>query len=323
MLLARRDFLKVATAGALGASVTGNASADDLKVVRAITVPSDAAKQILYPQRANLFRRHGVQVELSAMVSGAAIFAAIVGGSAEVGTGSLFPVFTAYGHGIPLRIIAPSGVYSTDRCDTWLLVRKDSTIRTPRDLNGKIMGAPGPDDIFVHATRVWLDEHGGEGKSLHPIELTSSEQLAALNAGRVDVVVLRPPYLTVAMQSGNVRVLGKPLDVIAPRFLVSVWVATADYIAANTKTVNAFVAELAEGSRYTNTHPAESAEMVAQFSGQDASLLEHGVRSVTGESITLSDVQKPLDFAYKHGVIDQQFDARAVISSSALLSRDR
>jgi NitT/TauT family transport system substrate-binding protein len=323
MPLSRRNFLKIGGVGSLGASTIGRASADDLKVVRAITVPSDAAKQILYPQRANLFRRQGIQVELSSMASGAAIFAAIVGGSADVGTGSLFPVFTAYGHGIPLRIIAPSGVYSTDKCDTWLLVRKDSLIHTPRDLNGKIMGAPGPDDIFVHATRVWLDEHGGDGKSLRPIELTSSEQLAALTAGRVDAVVLRPPYLTVAMQSGNVRVLGKPLDVIAPHFLVSVWVATADYIAANANTVKAFVAGLAEGARYTNAHPNEAAQMVAQFSGQDASLLEHGVRSVTGESITLSDVQKPLDFAYKHGVIDQHFDAQSVVSSSALLPRDR
>src|ERR1019366_7054297 len=135
---------------------------------------------------------------------------------------------------------------------------------------------------------------------------------------RIDFVVLKPPYLTVAMQSGNVRVLGKPLDVIAPRFLVSAWVATVDYIAKYPDNINAFVAGLAEASRYTNAHQAETTEMVAQFSGQDPAILSHGVRTATGESITVPEVQKPLAFAYKHGVIDQHFDARLVLAPNVL-----
>jgi sulfonate transport system substrate-binding protein len=318
MPLHRRDFIQLAAAGSLSIAGGGTAAAQDLRVMRAISVPADAAKQILYAQRANLFRKRGLQVDLSAMGSGAAIFAAVVGGSAEVGSGSLFPVFAAYGHGIPLRIIAPIGIYSTDLCDTWLLVRKDSALHGPRDLNGKIMGADAPNDIYVTATRVWLDQHGGDGKSIRPVELKATEQLAALNAGRIDFVVLKPPYLTVALQSGNVRVLGKPLDVIAPRFLVSAWVATVDYIAKNPDNINAFVAALAESSRFTNAHQAETTDMVAQFSGQDPAILARGVRTVTGESITLPEVQTPLDFAYKYGVIDQHFDARLVMAPNAL-----
>jgi len=113
-------------------------------------------------------------------------------------------------------------------------------------------------------------------------------------------------------------VLGKPLDVIAPQFLVSAWVATVDYIARNPENINAFVAALAESSRYTNAHQAETTDMVAQFSGQDPAILSHGVRTVTGESIALPEVQKPLDFAYKYGVIDQHFDARLVMAPNAL-----
>jgi len=325
MPLQRSDFIKLAACASLGefVSTAGPAAGDDLKTVRVISIPTDAAKQLLYAQKANLFRKRGIQVEISAMGSGAAIFAAVVGGSADFGSGSLFPVFTAYGHGIPLRIVAPIGLYDTDHCDTWLLVAKDSALHEPRDLNGKIMGADAPTDIYVSATRVWMDKHGGDGKSLRPIELKATEQLAALDAGRIDVVVLKPPYLTVAMQSGKVRVLGKPLDMIAPRFLISCWVATADYIARNPDTVNAFVAALGESTRWTNAHQPETIDMVAAFSGQDPALLSRGVRSITADSVSLDNVQKPLDFAYKYGVIDQPYDARAILAASVPMTRNK
>ena len=54
-------------------------------------------------------------------------------------------------HGVPLRIIAPASIYSSDHSDTLLLVGKDSPIKSPRDLNGKMMGADAPNDIYSTA----------------------------------------------------------------------------------------------------------------------------------------------------------------------------
>ncbi len=318
MTLQRSDFLKVTAGATLAEAVSagGTVLAQDLKTVRVISIPTDAAKQVLYARSAGLFRKHGIQIDLSPMGTGAAIFAAVVGGSAEFGSGSLFPVFSAYGRGIPLRIVAPISIYDTDHCDTWLLVAKDSPYHTPRDLNGKVMGADAPTDIYVSSVRVWLDNHGADGKSIKAVELKATEQLAALEAGRIDLVVLKPPYLTVAMQTGKVRVLGKPLDVIAPKFLLSCWVATVDYIAKNTATVNGFVAALSEAAQYANAHQSETIDLVAQFSGQDPALLGKGVRSVLAGNISIAEVQRPLDFAFKNGVIDQRYDAKSVLAST-------
>jgi NitT/TauT family transport system substrate-binding protein len=316
MTLQRGNFIKLAAGASLGgfAASTGAAAAQNLQTLRALSFPSDAAKQFLYPMKAGIFRKNGVQIDVSAMGSGAAIIAAVVGGSAEFGAGSLFPVFSAYGHGIPIRMVAPISIYDTDHCDTWLLVRKDSTIHAAQDLNGKVLGADGPNDIYVVSTRAWIDQHGGDGKSIRPLALNASEQLIALDQGRIDMVVLKPPFLTLAMRSGRVRVLGKPLDVIAPRFLLSCWVATTDYIAKSPDSVKAFVGGLMDGARYTNRHQAETIEMVAQFSKQDPTQIKEGVRTILAESVSLSDIQKPLDFAFKNGVIDKQYDAKALLS---------
>ena len=194
------------------------------------------------------------------------------------------------------------------------MVRADSGIDQARDLNGKVMGGDAPTEISVVATRIWMDRHDGDSKSLRVLALNGSEILNALLAGRIDAAVLRPPFLTVAMQSGRVRVIGKPLDVIAPRFLLSAWVATAGYIDQNPAAVKAWNAGLAAGARFADRHQDETVDMVAQFTKQDPAQIRAGVRTVIAESITLADVQAPLDFAYKYGVIDKQYDARSMLS---------
>src|SRR5258708_5771315 len=79
----------------------------------------------------------GLQVDVGAMTSGAVIYAAILGGAAQFGSGNLFSVFSAYARGVPLRIVAPITIYTTDNADTFLIVRKDDPIHSARDFNGK------------------------------------------------------------------------------------------------------------------------------------------------------------------------------------------
>lgn len=316
MPLPRRDFITLASLAALGgaAGPPRMAAAQDLHAIQVLAVPTDGVKSLLWAQKMNLFRKHGVQVNVVPMNSGAAIFAALVGGSADIGSGSLFPVFAAYSRGVPLRIVAPGSLYLSSHPDTLLLVQKDGPIHAARDLNGKTMAVDSLQDAFATASRVWIDQHGGDGKSLKMIELKSSEQLDSVETGRVDAVVLKPPFLTTALDDGKVRVLGKPLDAIGPRFLLSGWVASVDFISKNPAAVSGFAAAMAEASRYTNAHQAATTDIVAAFTGQDASLIGRGVRSTAAETLNLSDIQVPLDFAYKYGVLSQHFDASALLA---------
>jgi NitT/TauT family transport system substrate-binding protein len=319
----RGDFIRFAAGAPLAAlALSAPARAQTLQTLRVLSYPSDAIKQVLYPIQAGIFRNLGVQVELQPMGSGASIFAALVGGAGDFGSGSLFPVFLARGHGIPLRIVAPIAFYDTDHCDAWLVVRADADIHQARDLNGKVMSGDTPSDIMIYATRVWMDHSGADGKSLRAIALTASETLAALIQGRIDTAVLRPPFLTVAMQSGRVRVIAKPLDVIAPRFLLSCWVSSDDYIAKNPALVKAFVTGLTAGARYVDSHQDETVDMVAQFTKQDPAQVRAGVRTIIAEDITIADVQKPLDFAYKFGLIDKPYDARPMLSQYVPMSKE-
>lgn len=316
--LQRNDFIRLASSAALGASLAGPgiAAAQDLHKINILAVPTDGVKSTLYAQKAGLFRKHGIQADIVAMGSGAAIFAAVLGGAADIGSGSLFPVFAAHGRGVPLRIVAPASLYTSDRADALLVVQKDSPIKTGRDLNGKTIGTDAIKDVYSTATRAWIDVSGGDGSSLKAIELKPTEQVAALDAGRIDVAVLKSPYLQAALATNKFRVLGKPLDAIGSRFLLSCWVAGDDFIAKNPDVVSGYQAALNEAARYTNANQSATTDLVAAFTGQDAAVLAKGIRSVTAETLTIADVQKPLDFAVKYGIIDKGFDVNSILASS-------
>jgi NitT/TauT family transport system substrate-binding protein len=309
----------VAGAAALAFAPKGAAAAD-MPTVKALSVPNDATKGVLYARKANLFEKHGLHIELTPMTSGAAVFAALVGGAAQFGSGSLFPVFAAFARGVPLRIVAPIQIYTSDNADTWLIVRKDGGLHNPRDLNGKLLGVTSVSDTDDFSTRGWVTMNGGDGKSLRAVELPAAQMAAALDAGRIDAAVFRPPFLTVAEASGKYRVVGKPYDAIAPRFLQACWVSTADFIGNNPGLVRDFVAAIGESARYVNAHQAETIPLVAEFSGQDPVMVGRSVRARLADAIALSDVQKPLDFAYANGLIKTKLNARELLAASMPLT---
>ncbi|MGA2396064.1 MAG: hypothetical protein ABSH03_22235, partial [Candidatus Lustribacter sp.] len=86
----RGDFLKLAASATVTAAAGAPlaAAADDLKQMHVLGVPTDGVKAILYAEKAGLFRKHGIDVDIVSTGSGAAIFAAVVGGAADARSGS-------------------------------------------------------------------------------------------------------------------------------------------------------------------------------------------------------------------------------------------
>jgi ABC-type nitrate/sulfonate/bicarbonate transport system substrate-binding protein len=75
--------------------------------------------------------------------------------------------------------------------------------------------------------------------------------------------------------------LGKPLDAVAPRFLISAWIASDDFIAKNPHAVKAYQTVMAQAGRYTNAHQDATVDLVAKFTGQEASQVRSSVRATS------------------------------------------
>lgn len=272
----------------------------------------------LYAANAGLFAKYGLNVKLEPLVNGAAISAAVVGGSLQIGISSLQGLIEGYVRGVPFRLIAPGGLYATEDPYAAMFVRKDSPIASARDLNGKTLGSPALKDLDWIANAAWMEKNGGDFRSAKAVEFPNPTLLPALLEGRLDAYSVGEPWSAIALDSGKVRVLGKSFDAIAPHFLMTGWFATTDYIEKNRETVDRFNHAIAEGTIYANAHKAETIPLLAAYLKLDPQLVAKSMKGDLGVYLDPATIQPMIDVAAKFGIIDHAFIAAEIISPAAL-----
>jgi NitT/TauT family transport system substrate-binding protein len=304
---------------ALAALTTAAATAQPapLLTIRVASSPADDLTPILYAQKTGMFAKAGLNVEFNRMNSGSAVTAAVIGGSIDIGKSSLIPLITAHVHGVPVAIIAPGEIWLTNAPISAMVVRKDGPINSARDLNGKTVAVVALGDMTHTDARAWIDQHGGDSKSVHYLELPSAAALAALNDGRIDAANLTNPFMSQVVASGQVRIIGRPPDAIAngKTFQITAFFTTSDYLAKNPAAVAKFREVLRAAAAYTNTHHADTVAMTATFWGIDPAVLAGMSRSDVGLTLDPRDIQPVIDISAKYGVIEKSFNAREMLGN--------
>ncbi len=232
----------------------GSANAPFRPVISVILPPSTDVAPLLYAEHAGLFTKAGLNVQITQLPNGATIAAAIAGGSGQIGFSSLSALITGHARGLPFLLVAPGGVYTADDPYAYMLVRSDSPIRTGRDLNGKTLGSASIGDLDTVSAYAWMDQNGGDVKTTHVIELANPVLSRALIDGRIDAVSIGQPWVTLALDSGKIRTIGKSFSAIAPRFLMSAYFSTAAFATANPDALERFERVVSDASAYVNAH---------------------------------------------------------------------
>lgn len=311
-LVAPLTALALAAAGI--AALSAQTPQHQLVTIRLGATPDDDLTSVLWAEHSGMFRKAGLDVQLTKMRSGAAIAAAVAGGSLDAGKSSLPNLIAAHLRGIPLELIAPAGVADSSAPYDALIVASDSPIRSGKDLNGKLISIPALKDMNQVVTSAWVDAHGGDSKTLRFVELPMTAAPAALEEHRVDAAVVIYPPLAAALQTGKVRKLGDAYGAVAPRFLMSGWFTTKDWADKHVDVVKTFNRVVTESAQYVNAHHAETAPVVAQFDGILLTVIEHMTRGIAATTLSTSLIQPMIDASVKYGIIAHGFPADELIA---------
>jgi NitT/TauT family transport system substrate-binding protein len=297
-------------------------AAQEFAVVRVVGPANDGFRPVYYGVRSGIFRRAGVDVQPTIVGSGAAGTAALVGGSADVAYTNVVTVIQGHRRGVPMRILAPATLYVSERSSSSAtLVLKNSPIKTGRDLNGKVLGTLALSDINAVATQAWIDATGGNSKSVRLIEVPGAAVVAFLEDGRADAVTAIEPGVSQAVASGKVRIVTRPFDAIAPRFESGAYAVMDAQIERNADALSRFARGLHEAQAYTNTHLAETVDLVASYSGVAPEVIARSVRMIDPEFVEARNLQPVIDVLARYGQLDKAFPAEEIISSAALRPR--
>jgi len=311
----RRGFIALGTAFGLQAAA---AVAQTPPALTPIHVSSAADEDILgtvWATQHGIFQKYGLDVDLRPANSGAAVAAAVVGGTIDIGKSSLFSLIAAHQKGIPFLLIAAAGVYSSTASTVDLLVKTGSPIRTAKDLAGKAISVQALDDQFAVSVKAWVDQHGGDSSTLRFIEFPASAAADAIADGRVDAAAFTNPSLSEALATGKVQSIGHPFDGIGRFFIQSAYFTTTSYLAANRPTVDKFVRAIAESGAYIDSHQAQTADALSAFTKVPLDVINHMTRTQLNAKLDPRNVQPVIDAAFKYKAIANNFDAKEMIAS--------
>lgn len=316
----RKTFVRSLVAAGAGAAIARPAWA---QTAAGLTLhlgsnASDDVTPVLWAQHTGLFAKAGLTLDIQKFTAGSAVTAAVVGGALDIGKSSLLPLINARNHGVPIQIIAPGEIWLTSEPISGMVVPKDSPITSAKDLNGKTLPTPSLRDIIETSTRAWMDANGGDSKTVHFIEMPSSAVLPALLDGRVAAATLSNPYFGSVTASGKVRILSRPEDAIAKRFMITAWFATESFVEKNREAIAKFVQAVQQSANYTNAHHADTVPITAPFWGIEPAVLSGMTRSFNGAIVDPKDIQPVIDVATKYGYLDKPLDVQTMISPAAL-----
>jgi NitT/TauT family transport system substrate-binding protein len=312
----RRGMLAAIGAGAF--VVQRPLAAQELQKLRIVGAPVDSYKSVYYAIKANIFRKYGLEVEATLANSGAASAAALVGGAVDIAGVSALTLFQAHLRGVQMQYIVPSILLSSERPTTQTVVLKSSPIKTGRDLTGKTIGSTTVGDMNAAATLAWIESTGGDPKSIKVIEVPSSTAAAVLETGRADAVTLNEPAVGQVLAAGNARVIAHPYDAISKRLDASGYAAMRPFVEKNTDAIVRFERAMHEAQVYTNSHMAETVDIVAGYTGIAPDVVAHSVRMVDPEYLDVRNFQPLIDALAKYGFLASSFNAAEIISPVAL-----
>lgn len=277
--------------------------------------PDDDITPILYADSAGLFKKHGIEVKFQKLTSGAATAAAVAGGTVDVGKSSLTALIAARSRGVPFKILTNAALYLESYPIAGLVVPKDSTIKTGRDFNGKTMSASSLKDLIAVASQSWVDQNGGDSKTVKFIEIPSSAVPAALQQRKVDGATLVTPALAEAMEGGENKLIARPFSAIAKRFLVAGWFTSEESLTKNRDAIRRFVEAFREAAAYTDKHHEETVALLAASSKLSPQIIRSMVRATAGGAVDAKDIEPVIAASVKYGVIAKAFPAQDLIAT--------
>jgi NitT/TauT family transport system substrate-binding protein len=313
--LDRRSF--VLSAAALAAAPAVAASQTPTRLRIAAAVDEDVAG-VLWAQSTDAYAKAGLDVELQKAQSGAAVAAAVAGGSLEIGKSSLGSLITAHTRGLPFVLVAPAGLYDAEAPVVAMLVAKSSPIRSAKDLIGKTLAVSALGDQFDLAMRAWMDQNGGDSTSVHFIEMPISAVPDALAAGRIAAATVGNPILAKALAGGECRILAHPFDAVAKQLLYTAFFCTADFAAKNRDVLDRFRKVTLQAAEFVDKHHDRTTELLAKFTGVGPAAIRAMTYVTVGTTVDPKLIQPWIATAYKYKAISSQFDAKAMIDPGAL-----
>jgi NitT/TauT family transport system substrate-binding protein len=316
--LAKRLSASIMTLGLfLGISVSSQAQTK----IRVSTVPIMDSAPFHVALAKGFFAEQGLEIDTTPTVGGAAGLPALAAGQVQVAFSNVVSTLLGAKQGLGFQIIASgSGTDSNPPDLGALLAKKGSTLKVGKDFEGKRLGVNTRNNINWLFLREWIQITGGNPDRVTFLEVPFPQMVDAIRGDRVDAAMSVEPFVSAALNAGQVELVGWPYNVVQRRIPVAQYVSTRAYIQSNPGIIERFTRAYNKGVDWTNQNKGsdEWIKIISGFTRLAPEQLRSFTSPVFEKVVDPSGVQQVANLMRKHGLIDSDIDARTVLHRTAV-----
>ncbi|MBV9235057.1 MAG: ABC transporter substrate-binding protein [Xanthobacteraceae bacterium] len=214
-------------------------------------------------QRAGIFKKHGLTLELVYTQGSGETQQPVVAGSVDIGVAvGIMGALSFYAKGAPVRII---GAETTGAADLYWYVKSDSPIHSLEDTAGKTIAFSTKGSSTDGVVTAFMKQYNLKAK---PVATGSpSSTLTQVMSGQVDVGWSAPPFGLDQIDKGEIRIIASGNDAaIFKGQTVRTLIANAQALAARKPVFDAYMQAYRETIDYMYADPA-ALKIYAEFVG--------------------------------------------------------
>jgi NitT/TauT family transport system substrate-binding protein len=244
----------------------------------------------------------GLKLELQAMAGGATIIPAIVGGSLDFGISNYVSVIVANGQGLKIKAFSDSAYGSKASPPFAIITKKDSPIKTAKDLNGKKVAVNTRNGIVHVGVQEWIERNGGDPKTVQYVELPFPQMPPAITNGSVDAAAPTEPFVTVST-SQDAQVLSYYLTDLRDNCAIAGFISTDDWITKNRDAAAAFHRANTKGMEWVAKNDKTAREYAAKYANLDPAIAAKINLATLRSTPLVEAVQFWVDMSKKWGLL--------------------
>ena len=305
--------------GAVFMALTGAVMAQDKPIpLKVGTLKQGSLTNVWAAKQAGIFAKNGLAVDLIEFRNGNEAIAAQRGGNVDLVLTIPGTAMVARERGFDLVLIVGSETSQPQTPDTGsIVVRKDSDIKTLKDLKGKTIAISGTHTQKTVAIQSLLKRNGVGPDDFKFIEMPYASQVDALRGKQVEVVASLDPWTTLFRNSDFARILAYDYLESLPQQPIGGWYGRADFVAKNGEAMKRFAQTICDSADHMAADPQRARKYIADYTGLDAALVQETPVNKWTCKVNLPVWQKVADMMHEGGELQKPFKMEEMLSDYA------
>ena len=247
IMITRRTFWHFLAGAFMFSAVPQVSSAEDALKLTVGQRGNWASSVAEVGQRAGIFKKHGLALELLYTQGSGETLQPVIAGSVDIGVAAgTLGVMSAFAKGAPVRIIAAE---TTGASDLYWYVKKDSPIKTIKDFDGKNLAYSTNGSSTHGVVLAYIQQYGIEPKLV--ATGSPSATLVQVMSNQVDVGWSAPPDGLDQLDRGDIRYISNGNDAsIFKNQTVRVLVVNANVLQTRGEVIHRFMKAYRETVRW-------------------------------------------------------------------------